>query len=234
MSVTRRLADIATPAIAPSMLKCRFGRLDEDMAALAAGGAPVLHWDVMDGHFVPNLSYGALVIESLRSQSDLYFDAHLMISEPERYIDDYLRAGCDAITFHIEAVPSPQKLIDHIRQAGRQAGLALNPKTPVERVLPYVDSLDLLLVMSVEPGFGGQKFQPEVLEKARTLARAKPATCRLSIDGGIGKSTIAQAAAAGVDLFVCGSSVFDEADYASAIHQLHHLAASTSVDLGPA
>lgn len=220
----RSIHDHPAPVIAPSMLKCDFGELHHEMVKLEKGGATWLHWDVMDGHFVPNLSYGALVIDHVRKRTKAFFDAHLMISDPAKYLDDYLKAGCDAITFHIEAVPQPTELLRKIRQAGVAAGISLNPHTPAEKILPYLNDCDLVLVMSVEPGFGGQKFMPEVLEKARLLRSRLPKTARLSIDGGIGRSTIIPAAEAGADIFVAGSSIFDETDYEAALTELKELA----------
>jgi ribulose-phosphate 3-epimerase len=185
-----------------------------------------MHWDVMDGHFVPNLSYGAMVIQRIRERTNAFFDAHLMISDPEKYLDDYLKAGCDALTIHIEAVPQPTELLRQIRSAGRKAGLALNPGTPVAAVEPFLQDCDLVLVMSVEPGFGGQKFMPQVLPKVKQLKALVSNETLLSIDGGIGTDTIAAAAAAGSHVFVAGSAIFDEPDYTSAIRNLERLAAS--------
>lgn len=206
------------------MLKCDYGHLQEEINRLAAADVHWLHWDVMDGHFVPNLSYGAMVIESVRGRTKAFFDAHLMIADPAKYLEDYLKAGCDAITIHIEAVPDPTALLRRIRVAGRKAGLAINPGTPVSRIEPFLDECDLILVMSVEPGFGGQKFKPEVLEKARQLKPKLPAGTLLSIDGGIAADTIAQAAGAGCQVFVAGSAIFDEPDYTSAVRNLERLA----------
>ena len=214
------------PIIAPSMLKCDFGALTQELKRLDDAGSNWIHWDVMDGHFVPNLSYGAMVIQSVRSQTKAFFDAHLMISDPEKYLDDYLKAGCDAITFHIEAVPEPLTLLKRIRSHGKQAGLALNPGTPVSQIEPYLADCDLVLVMSVQPGFGGQKFIPDVLEKVRFLKSRVAPTTLISIDGGIAAPTIGQAAAAGCQIFVAGSAIFDETDYQSAIRNLEQLAAS--------
>lgn len=212
------------PLIAPSMLKCDFGNLRREVELLASAGAHVLHWDVMDGHFVPNLSYGALLIERIRPLTNLPFDAHLMISSPEKYLDDFIKAGCDAVTIHIEAVPDPVPLLRRMREANVLAGLALNPGTPVERIEPALKECDLVLVMSVEPGFGGQAFMPSALDKLRDLRKMVGPETILSIDGGIGPATIAQTAAAGADLFVVGSSIFDTSDYRSAIAELADLA----------
>lgn len=212
------------PIIAPSMLKCDFGDLNGEIQRLEHAKANWLHWDVMDGHFVPNLSYGAMVIHAVRSQTKAFFDAHLMISDPDKYLDDYIKAGCDAITFHIEAVPQPTALLKRIRAAGRQAGLAINPGTPASHIEPFLGECDLVLIMSVEPGFGGQKFKPEVLEKARALKPKLPPGTLMSIDGGIADGTIASAAQAGCQIFVAGSSIFDEADYDVAIRNLEKLA----------
>jgi ribulose-phosphate 3-epimerase len=207
------------PVIAPSMLKCDYGNLAAEVERLGTAGASVLHWDVMDGHFVPNLSYGAMVIADLRARSELVFDGHLMISEPERYLDAFVRAGLDSNTVHIEAVPEPAALLKRIQDAGKAAGLALNPDTPAEAVIPYLDLCDMLLVMTVHPGFGGQQFMPEVLPKMERL-RQLAGDHLISVDGGIAADTITASAAAGADIFVAGSAVFGTSDYRAAIADL--------------
>ncbi len=206
------------------MLKCDYANMQHEIERLEAAKIGWMHWDVMDGHFVPNLSYGAMLIHSIRCRTNAFFDAHLMISDPERYLDDYLQAGCDAITIHIEAVPDPTHVLGRIRSAGRLAGLAINPGTPVARLEPFLAACDLVLLMSVEPGFGGQKFKPEVLEKARQLKPLLVPGTLLSIDGGIAAETIASAAAAGCEVFVSGSAIFDQADYTCAVQNLERLA----------
>jgi len=224
----RRLRQ-AKPIIAPSMLKCDFGNLHREVERLTAAGSKVLHWDVMDGNFVPNLSYGAMLIERVRPMTDMVFDAHLMIADPGKYLDEYLKAGCDAITFHIEAVADPAPLLRRIRAAERLAGLALNPGTPLETVVPFLAEIDLLLVMSVPAGFGGQAFIPTSIEKLRQARRMISADTILSVDGGIGPRTIASCADAGTDLFVVGSAIFDQSDYHQAITSLAELAVRQTV-----
>ncbi|MEX0717048.1 MAG: ribulose-phosphate 3-epimerase [Planctomycetaceae bacterium] len=215
-----------SPLIAPSMLKCDFGDLGGEIDRLEAAGADSIHWDVMDGHFVPNLSYGAPVIESVRKRTELPFDAHLMISDPGRYLDDFLRAGCDLITIHIEAVPEPATLLRRIREGGAAAGLSINPGTPVAAIRDYLNNCDLVLVMSVEPGFGGQKFLPISLDKLAELRNILGREALLAIDGGIDPRTIGPAAEAGADLFVAGSAIFDEEDYRMAIARLRDACSS--------
>lgn len=211
------------------MLKCDFANLRREVELLESAGAQMLHLDVMDGHFVPNLSYGPVVIRSLREVTSLPFEAHLMISEPGRYLDDFLDAGCNLVTVHIEAVPEPAGLLRRIRDGGAAAGLALNPGTPVEKVLPFVSECDLVLVMSVEPGFGGQKFMPMALDKLRRLAPVVGEERLLSIDGGIGPETIGSAALAGANEFVAGSAIFDTTDYREAMDGLLHAASGAAV-----
>lgn len=210
----------AAPVIAPSLLKCDFGNLQREVALLEPCGETLFHWDAMDGHFVPNLSYGAMVVERVRPLTRRLFDAHLMLSDPAKYVDGFIKAGCQCITFHIEAVPEPTALLRKLKSADVVAGLALNPGTPVDRLFPFLGEVDQVLVMSVEPGFGGQKFIPTALEKLRALRQRMTAEALLSVDGGIDRTTIGSAAAAGAQVFVAGSAVFDQPDYRAAIGDL--------------
>jgi ribulose-phosphate 3-epimerase len=216
------------PVIAPSMLKCDFGNLHREIDLLESAGAGVLHLDVMDGHFVPNLSYGPMVISRIRRLTKCVLDAHLMISNPQRYLEEYRDAGCDAITVHIEAVSDPLPVLKRIRDMDLVAGLALNPKTPVDVVEPALSECDLILVMSVEPGFGGQQFIRASLEKLKTLSQRISAETILSVDGGIGPATIGESAQAGANLFVSGSSIFEASDYRTAMEDMKNIARENS------
>lgn len=197
--------------IAPSVLAADFGRLAQDVAAAHAAGAHYLHFDVMDGHFVPNLSFGPAVIRSVRSASARLFDVHLMVTEPLRRLDLFLSSKGDLLTVHVEACADIAQTVQALRGAGKRAGLAIKPCTPVEALLPYLPDLDLALVMTVEPGWGGQAFMPEMLEKIRLLRRAIDRgghDVELQVDGGINAETAVAAVAAGADVLVAGSSVF--------------------------
>lgn len=202
--------------IAPSMLKCDFGHLQSEVDRIDFAQLPLYHLDVMDGHFVPNLSYGPMVIRSLRQRTQTPFDAHLMISDPAAYLDEYIRAGCEAVTFHLEAVPEPTELLQAIRRQDVVSGLAINPGTPIEAAEPYLEDCDLLLVMSVNPGFGGQQFMPTVLPKISRARELAGDRLLISVDGGVAGDTIGSCAEAGADIFVAGSSIFDHDDYGQA------------------
>lgn len=210
----------ATPLVAPSMLKCDFGNLEQEISRLEEAGGRILHLDVMDGHFVPNLSYGAMVIERIRERTSLVLDAHLMIDAPEKWVDEYVKAGCDWITFHIEATSDPMPLLKRIRNAGKLAGIAINPETPVSAIASCRGECDLVLVMSVHPGFGGQKFIPSSTEKIKEVRELFGADVLISVDGGIGPTTISQVAAASADVYVAGSSIFDQPCYRTAISEM--------------
>ena len=209
------------PVVTPSLLNCDFARISDELKALEQAGVGAVHLDVMDGHFVPNLSYGAPVIADWRPCTDFAFDTHLMISDPGRYLDDFVKAGCDTIIFHIEVAPDPTALIRRIRDAGCRASVAINPPTPFTAIEPYLADLDAILVMSVNPGFGGQKFEPSVLEKVRAARRARP-DLWISIDGGINPTTAQLAVSAGATQLVAGSAIFKTRDghYAAAFGEL--------------
>ena len=210
----------AAPVVLPSLLLCDFGNLEREIRHLEAAGVQALHLDVMDGNFVPNLTYGMPIVEACRRITTLPLDVHLMISQPRSYIRRFYDAGADSLTFHIEAVADPRPVLDEIRQLGAGAGLALNPATPVAAVEPYLDFCDLILVMSVPAGFGGQKFHEVALDKLTQIRRLAPANVVLEVDGGVNGKTIAPCAQAGAQLFVVGSAIFHGSDYASAVSEL--------------
>lgn len=212
------------PIINPSLLAADFANLESEIRKAEEAGARVLHVDVMDGHFVPNISVGVPVVASIRKITKLPLDVHLMISEPEKYVEAFAEAGADSILFHIEVVPDPTALLTKIRGLGAAPGLVLNPGTPAEAILPFIQDADIVLTMSVQPGFGGQKFKPEVLDKVRAFKKAARPDTLLSIDGGIDKRTVKEAAEAGVDMFVAGTSVFDAEDCRERIELLRQLA----------
>ncbi|MCD8026756.1 MAG: ribulose-phosphate 3-epimerase [Clostridiales bacterium] len=212
--------------IAPSLLSCDFSKMGEEIKRIDKSGADWMHLDVMDGHFVPNITFGAPVIKAVRGFSDKPFDVHLMISEPLKYIDDFSDAGADIITFHIESSSDPEQTIEKIRSRGVKPGLVIKPNTPAKAVFPYLDKIDLVLVMTVEPGFGGQSFMENMLPKVKEIkdeCRRLGIDMPVEVDGGIGEGTIAKAAAAGVDICVAGTAVFKANDAAKAIQSLKAL-----------
>lgn len=209
------------PHISASVLNADFARLGEEVVRATAGGVDSIHLDVMDGRFVGNISFGAPVVAALRSHSQLPFHAHLMIEDPLRYAADFVGAGSDVIVFHVEAADDPDAVIGAIRGAGRQAGLALNPETPAEAVHPYLERIDLLLVMTVHPGFGRQAFLPDVLPKLGALAAEladRGLDLPIAVDGGVNLETIAPARRAGGEVLVIGSALYQvQGDLAPAV-----------------
>ena len=205
---------------------CDYGHLQDEVDRLEAAGVAALHLDVMDGHFVPNLSYGLPLVEAFRKMTDLPLDVHLMISDPGEYVERYFDAGADGMTIHAEAVENPRSVLEKIRSLGASAGLAINPPTPVSAIWNCLDVCDLVLVMSVMPGFGGQEFDRRALDKLRELRPLAGDDVLLEIDGGVHESTISACTAAGAQLLVVGSAIFKSHDYAAAIGGLTELAAA--------
>lgn len=206
---------------------CDFGQLADEVRRLEAGGAIAIHLDVMDGHFVPNLTYGLPIVEAVRKATELPIDAHLMISEPEKYAGQFVEAGADVVTIHQEATDEPAAVLESIRSAGAAAGIAINPPTPIAAIADCLPLCDLVLVMSVMPGFGGQAFDERALGKLEELRATVPPEVLLEIDGGVNDTTIRRCAAAGGDLFVVGSAIFNHPDYGRRIGQLAELTHNT-------
>lgn len=216
------------PVIAPSLLACDFGHLEREVHQLQEAGVQILHLDVMDGHFVPNISFGIPIVEAVRRATDMVLDVHLMISEPQRYLEAFRKAGADMMTVHIETSPHPEGLLTQIRRLGAGAGLSLNPPTPTAAVEPFLSGCDLVLVMSVMPGFGGQQFQPVALDKLRRLREISGPKVLLSVDGGVDRETIVPCSQAGADVFVMGTAFFRRQDYAEHLGELSSLARSAT------
>jgi ribulose-phosphate 3-epimerase len=201
--------------IAPSFLAADFSNLESEIRAVEDAGVEYIHLDVMDGHFVPNISFGAIVVEAIRKHTKLVLDVHLMISDPGSYIQPFADAGSDIFNFHQEVEGDLADLIGQVKAAGMKAGLTIKPSTPAETLFPYLEDLDLVLIMSVEPGFGGQSFMPEVLPKATELQAEIErigVSCEIEIDGGIGPQNAEEAVRAGVRVLVAGSSTFKGGD----------------------
>lgn len=213
--------------ISPSILSSDYGNLENEVKRMKICGADMIHIDVMDGHFVPNITLGAPIVKCIRKAVDLPFDVHLMISDPYKYTPDFVGAGADIITFHIEADSDTEKTIDLIRASGVSAGLAVKPKTDVEEVFPYLEKLSMVLVMTVEPGFGGQSFMYETMpkiEKLKAEIDRRGLIIDIQVDGGINGETIVTAAKAGANVFVAGNAIFSSADAKSTISEFRRSA----------
>lgn len=215
-----RLPKAGTIEIAPSILDADFARLADEIAAVELAGVNMVHLDVMDGHFVPNITIGPPVIARLRKVSRLVFDSHLMISEPARYADYFIEAGVNHITFHIEAADEPIKLIDKLHKLGVTAGICLNPGTPVEQIQTIAPLCDMVLVMTVQPGFGGQKFMPEAAKKIARIRKIVGPGIRIEVDGGIDSQTAPIVVSYGADTLVVGHAIFSKPDRAAAINAI--------------
>ena len=205
--------------ISPSILSCDFAKLGQDVEKAEIGGAEYLHIDVMDGVFVPNISFGAPIQKAIRKQSNMVFDTHLMIIDPIRYIDDFAKAGSDIITIHLESCDNVSEVLDKIHSHGIKTGLSIKPATPVETIKPYMDKVDMLLIMSVEPGFGGQSFIPNSLNKIKKARELYP-SLDIEVDGGINADNINEVVKAGANIIVAGSAVFGKEDVKKAIAEL--------------
>lgn len=211
--------------VAPSVLASDFAKIGEEIARVEKAGCDLIHLDVMDGHFVPNLTFGPALVSCVRKYSSLTFDAHLMVSRPKSFVEPFAKAGADHITFHVEAEDEPNEVIEAIRKAGCSVGICLKPKTSAEALLPYLDKLDMILVMTVEPGFGGQSFMHDMVPKIKTVAELVEKSGRrihIQVDGGIDADTVGIVAAAGANIMVAGTSVFrNPAGAEAAIEKLH-------------
>lgn len=214
------------PLISPSVLSANFATLQEDVKAAERGGGERFHLDVMDGHFVPNISFGPMIVRTMKKITNVPLDAHLMISDPDKYIPEFVESGAEFVIPHIEASYDVYRSVQQIVELGAKAGIALNPGTPVEWVEPLLDKIDMVLIMSVCPGFGGQKFQPHSLKRIKALRslldKVKPSV-HIAVDGGVKKENIAEIYSAGADILVAGSAIFEAQDIEKAVKELKRL-----------
>lgn len=215
--------------IAPSILSCDYGKMAEELERIEKCGADLVHVDVMDGHFVPNITLGAPVVKCIRKYSNLPFDVHLMITDPADYIEDFVNAGADSITIHVECDSNIEKTLSLISEKGCKAAVSVKPKTPAEAVFDYLDMVSMVLVMTVEPGFGGQSFMADMMpkvEKIKAEIDRRGLDVSIQVDGGIGEKTIAEAAKSGADVFVSGNALFGADDMAAQIEKFKQTASS--------
>lgn len=212
--------------VSPSILTCDFAHLEQEMLFVKQSGADMVHLDVMDGVFVPNMSFGPPVIAGFRPVSDMFFDVHLMMEYPDRLIDAFAKAGADLINFHVESQAPIEETLDRIHALGKKAALTIKPKTPASAVFPYLDKVEMILVMTVEPGFGGQAFMADMMPKLgelRAEIKRRGLSVQLQVDGGIATATAPIAAAAGADIAVVGSAFFNAPDAAALVEEIHKL-----------
>jgi len=222
--MSKQMPKPGTVEIAPSILSADFARLADEIAVVASAGVQMLHLDVMDGHFVPNITIGPPVIAKLRKHSDLFFDSHLMISEPARYIEAFAKAGVNNITFHIEVTDEPERIVDRIHDLGCTAGITLNPETPVESIRKVAPLCDMVLVMTVRPGFGGQSFMDDAARKVIEVRRIVGPNVRVEVDGGIDPETTPIVVGYGADTLVAGNAIFGQPDRVGAIRAIQNAA----------
>ena len=215
-----RLPKAGTIEVAPSVLSADFARLADEIAEITAAGVNIVHLDVMDGHFVPNITIGPPVIAKLRKVSDLVFDAHLMISDPAKYAEPFARAGADHITFHIEATDDPERMVEKLHELGCTAGICLNPETPVEEIKTVAPLCEMVLVMTVHPGFGGQAFMPDAAKKIARVRELVGPDIRIEVDGGIDPETAPTVVSYGADTLVAGNAIFAKTDRIAAINAI--------------
>lgn len=220
--MNKKLPKAGTIEIAPSILSADFAVLGDEISQVEKTGIKILHLDVMDGHFVPNISIGPPVIAKIRKHSNLFFDSHLMISEPEKYADAFIKAGVNNITFHIEVVPNPTDFIKKLHDSGISAGLCLNPETPVSTIEKFAHLADMILVMTVHPGFGGQSFIHEAAKKIKPIRKLVGKDIRIEVDGGIDETTAGIVAELGADTLVAGNAIFGKPDRSAAIEAIRN------------